>query len=289
MAFTMQIYEATILVTKQEFEVDEQELLDAQEQRENVRDETEQELTIILNNEAGLDRLSRLSDQDWNEALAQDKAREWQPVVDDMTNVQKLVHLAMRRGADDVEEIRAQLLEARRRSYVDEITILAKRAGCAGQSGRLTRGETLTDFSNDSEEDGESIVNTYNFDMAHAILNIAKDVPTANRATYVSRLTIWEADRAGWKANQIMLNTDGLARQRAILDFRQFNDIDGVAILKPDGAKEEICQGWQKRGEVPLAEAIRNAPPYHISCPHYWETILGKISREECQDLWVGE
>lgn len=272
-------------------EVDEQELLDAQEQREQVREESQTAIIESLVNDEGFVRLDQISDEDWNSALAEDKAQDWQSVVESerFSNVMRLVHLAMRQTTDDEERIRSQVLEARRRSYVNEMTILAKRAGCPNRSGRLTTGPTLSDFSGDSQSDGESIVNTYNFDLAHAILNISKEVPGANRNTYAARLRTWENERSTWKAKQIMLNTDGLARQRALLDFRQFNDIDGFAVLKPDGAAEEICQGWQRRGEVPLAEAVRNPSPFHLNCVHYWEPFLGKVSRSECQELWIGE
>jgi hypothetical protein len=270
-------------------EIDEQELQDAQDQRLAVRAETETAISETIANAPGFERLEAISDEDWNEAVLQDKQRNWPAVVENMTNVQRLVHLAMRQGPEDETRIRNEVLEARRRAYVSEMTILAKRVGCSNRSGKLTTGPTLSDFSDDSQEDGESIVNTYNYDLAHAILNIAQEVPTANRHTYVSRLRSWESERSVWKSKQITLNTDGLARQRAIDDFGRFNDIEGVAVLKPDGAAEEICQGWQARGEVPLREATRNPPPYHLNCPHYWEPILNRVSRQECQELWVGE
>ena len=63
--------------------------------------------------------------------------RDWQSVVGGMTEVQKLVHLAMRRDAVDEDGIRADLLKVRRRAYESELTIQARRVGCEGRSGHL--------------------------------------------------------------------------------------------------------------------------------------------------------
>jgi hypothetical protein len=219
------------------------------------------------------------------------KARDWQSVVrsDSFSDPMRLVHLAMRLEEMDADRIRGELVKARRRAYEDEITIQARRIGCSARRGNLRAGPSLTELNEMSRADGESVVNTYNVDLAAAIANIRSEVPTANRHVYAKRLADWEGKRNKWKSAQIAEFTEGTARAMAQRDFVRFNDVQGVAVLKPETAAEPICQGWINRGEVPIAEAVANPPPYHQNCPHYFNVIPNKVSPGECAELWVGE
>lgn len=217
------------------------------------------------------------------------KARDWQSVVDGMTDVQKLVHLAMRMDSVDIDRTRTGLLKAMRRAYEDELSIQARRAGCGNRTGRLDNNDSLTALSNAASGDAESIINTYNFDLSGAIINIAAETPNANRNTYVKRLGDWEEKRNAWKSEQIAGYTEGMARSIAQQDFFRFNNIGGTAELMPDQAVCPICQGWINRGEVSLREAENNPPPYHNGCPHLWETYPEQVPDGECVDLWMGE
>lgn len=217
------------------------------------------------------------------------KARDWQSVVNGMSPVQKLVHLAMRMDSVDIDRTRTGLLKAMRRAYEDELTIQARRAGCDNRAGRLNNNDALTALNDAAGGDAESIVNTYNFDLAGAIVNIASETPSANRNTYVKRLMDWEDKRNTWKAGQIAGYTEGAARSMAQQDFFRFNNIGGTAELMPTEAVCPICQGWVNRGEVSLREAENNPPPYHANCPHLWETFPEQVPDDECADLWMGE
>jgi hypothetical protein len=216
--------------------------------------------------------------------------REWQPVVqgDDFSDVMRLVHLAMRETAVDVEQMRGELLKQRVVAYESELGIQAERVGCPGRRGRLTTGESLTLLNDESRADAESIVNTYNADMAIAIQAIRNETPTANRYVYAKRLEEWNDKRAKWKEAQIQQYTTGTARALAQQDFYRYNDQIGVAVLAPKDAVCPVCQGWIRRGEVPLREAMNNPPPYHVNCPHLWGTKPNKVAREECPMLWMG-
>ena len=79
---------------------------------------------------------------------------DWQAVVEKMTNVQRMVHLAMRYDVYDEERIRSDLLKERRRAYEDELTIQAGRVGCPGRSGRLSNGAILSQLYEMSKELG---------------------------------------------------------------------------------------------------------------------------------------
>ncbi|KPK84255.1 MAG: hypothetical protein AMJ81_06065, partial [Phycisphaerae bacterium SM23_33] len=208
--------------------------------------------------------------------------RDWQAVVDGLSNVQKLVHLAMRHDPFEEERIRGALLKARRRAYEDELTIQAQRVGCNSRAGHLRNGPILSELAEMCARDATSIVNTYNYDLAAAIVNIRSEVPTANRHVYAKRLQVWEAKRAGWKDQQIALYTENSARALAQQHFFQYNGHGGSAQLQPKEAVCPVCRGWVARGETPLNVAQNNPPPYHVNCPHFWETKADRWNKEDC-------
>ena len=221
--------------------------------------------------------------------MPETKARNWQGRVDDLPNVGKLVHLAMRMTGADVDRIKGELTKHRRRAYEDELTIQAGRVGCPGRRGRLTAGPSLSELSNQSQRDAESIVNTYNYDLSLAIEHIRAETPSANRHVYARRLSEWEQKRAAWKSAQISQYSEGTARALAQADFRRFNDITGYANLKPETAVCPVCQGWVKRGDVELQEAQNHPPPYHPNCPHLWVTFPNQVPKSECPVLLMGD
>lgn len=217
--------------------------------------------------------------------------RDWQAETDKLTNIGKLVHLAARMDQVDVENIRAQLVKQRRRAYEHEITLQAQRLGCAGRQGRLSGGPTLAEFNRQSETEAESIVSTYNYDLAIQIQAIRAETPTANRNTYASRLKEWDGARAKWKATQIAQWTEGGARDQAQKDFIQNNGIqnEGYVTVEPKVAAEPICEGLIKREAIPMREAVGIKMPVHIGCIHSFVTHPDRIPRAECANLWVGE
>lgn len=215
-------------------------------------------------------------------------AREWQPVVDGMSKIQKLVHLSVRQDGYDVDRIRSELLRERRRYYEAELTAQAARVGCPGQVGRLTNGHILSLLNEASQQDALSIVNTYNYDLAIAVNHIRVETPTANRYVYAKRLRAWESKRGAWKNDQIATFTEMSARSLAQQHFYQYNSNLGTARLQPTKAVCPVCQGWVNRGEVPIYVATANPGPWHPNCPHTWLTTPGRVSPEQCPMLWVG-
>lgn len=215
--------------------------------------------------------------------------RDWQAEITNLTNVQRLVHLAVRQDSVNVEQIRAELVKVRRRAYEQELSIQAARVGCAGRAGQLTVGPALTALNEQSKEDAKGIVNTYNAELVTAIQDIAAQLPSANRNVYVKRLEEWETKRNVWKSEQIARYSEGTARSMAQADFYRMNKLSGVAILEPGTAKEPICAGWINRGEVPLKEALKNPMPIHVNCVHLWTINPERVPKAECETLWVGE
>lgn len=216
--------------------------------------------------------------------------RDWKAEVSSLTDAQKLVHLVYRMDSVNQEKIRGELLNVRRRAYEQELTLQAQRVGCNGRQGRLSEGEALTVLNDASKADAESIVNTYNYDLAISIKAIANEVPRANRNTYAKRLASWDTKRADWKAKQIAYNTELTARDQAQKDFMFNNglELDGYVEIYPKTAAEPICQGLVNRGQIPMKEAQGISLPAHINCPHYKVTYPAKVPRRECPNLWMG-
>lgn len=271
-----------------------------EKQRKKLRAKLKAIIQQTLNNDDGLARLRGLSDEEWDAAQKEDlgeqleepfpPGRDWQSLVDQMTRVQKLVHLAMRYDQVDQERIRGDLLRVRRLAYEDELNIQAANVGCPQRKARLQNGPILSALNGMSERDAKSIVNTYNYDLAIAIRYIAAEVPRANRYTYAARLREWDAKRSQWKTPQIAQFTELTARSLAQADFYKYNgSLMGIARLEPRSAKCPICQGWITRGSVPVRIAINNPAPYHPNCPHLWDITPKRVAKSECPLLWMGE
>ena len=213
---------------------------------------------------------------------------DWHSLVDGMTNVMKLVHLASRMDSIDEDEWRTTFLKQRRRAYEDELSIQARHMGC-NKRGRLGNGPILSALNDASKVDAASVVNTFNYYLAAAIIRIHDEVPTANRFVYAKRLADWAPTYWAWKQPQIDQMTAGTARAKAQQDFYDHNGHFGSARLLPTTAVCPVCQGWVRRGVVPLRVAQQYPPPYHPNCPHYWDTRPDKVAKEDCQNLWMGE
>ncbi len=216
----------------------------------------------------------------------------WQTIVrgDDFSNVMRLVHLAARMTDENVENLKAQLLRTRRRSFETELDRLSKTVGCDRKS-IVDSGPELSAMSDLSATDAQSIVDTYNRDLALAVIVTRAETPRANRNTYASRLTKWDKNRSSWKDRQVAMQSVLDARSLAQKSFHELNPgLEGSAILiGPDPAREPICQGWLNRGRVDIQVAINNPSPFHLNCPHTWEiTHTSKLNKDECRDLWMG-
>jgi len=230
---------------------------------------------------------SLISESDIGSALTE--ARQWQPIIDTMSDVNKLVHLASRMDQFDVDEIRTRLLRERRRIYASELEAQAAMVGCPGRRADLTNGPILSELNTMCQTDAISIVNTYNYDLAAAIIRVRSDTPRANRFTYASRLDVWREKRKIWKDAQITLYTEGSTRSLAQQHFYQHNGNMGKAILEPRKAVCPVCQGWIERGEVPLRVALNTIVPVHVNCPHLWVVDPDKWPKGECYLLWMGQ
>jgi len=209
------------------------------------------------------------------------------PTLDALSNVQRLIHLAMRSDSVHQDVIRAELTKARSRAYNDELSIQARRAGCA-RSGEMETGPTLTELNEMSKADAESFAKSYNDDLTKAILQIGIDVPRANRHTYAARLREWEGARAEAKSGPLAMWTEASARSLAFEQWHKNNKVEGTAHLEPEDAVCPVCAGWLARGEISLNLAAGNPPPYHQNCPHFFQSSPEKIDLADCGEIWMG-
>lgn len=215
-------------------------------------------------------------------------ARQWEPIVEDFSQVMKKVHLMFRRDQVDIESIYAEVFREKRNAYEDGLTIQAANVGCAGRRG-ITPPGVMKEMSDQAHREAAGISNTYNYDLAVAVRAIHIEIPKANRWTYAKRLAAWEATRDEWKSKQISLWNQMQWQDRATADFLAHNQMvtKGWARVMPNTrAVCKICQYWVKRGKVPLTEMSKQSWPAHLNCPHYWEThYAGKVN---CNELWMG-
>jgi len=217
--------------------------------------------------------------------------RDWHLLVNgqQFSNVMRLVHLSMRLDFIDERRVRSELTRMRRSAYEQELAIQARRVGCGEQYVLLQNGPVLTALHEASTVDAESIINTYNYDLAKAIQKIRAAVPTANRYVYAKRLAQWEKGRLQWKAPQIAMYTENSARALAQKDFWAENRIQGYAEIEPKTAVCPVCQGWILRGLCPIEVLLNNPPPYHPWCPHTIRTLPERLHESECALLWLGD
>lgn len=210
-------------------------------------------------------------------------------IVGELSNVGRLVHLAFRYDTVMQKEISDQLFKSMRQQYEGELTRLAAGSGC-NRVGLLGPGVELTRIRQVANEHAESIVNTFNSDIAREISRIRADTPTANRNTYASRLLNWETQRAQWKDPQIAMMSYQFAAQAAKEDFFSNNLVDAMVIARPRTAAEPECQRLVNLGEQPIEIIYRHPFPLHLNCPHEWVKIrMQQLDQFDCNDLWLGQ
>jgi len=210
-------------------------------------------------------------------------------IIDQLSTVQRLVHLAARFDSVDEERLRSELLSVRRKAYNDELSIQAGNVGCPGQVGRLGNGNILSVLNEASKTDAASIVNTYNYFLALEIQRAGQENPRGNRNYYAAKVTAWNPGYWSYKYPQIVQVTELTARNMAQQDFYQYNGSTmGSAKLEPTSAVCPICAGWIARGIVPLRVALSNPANFHVNCPHIWDIRPGKVAKEDCPLLWMG-
>lgn len=225
--------------------------------------------------------------------LALRESRDWHSLVNQMSYVQRLVHLAFRQVDADVREWRNQLFGVMRAAFAEAIQAEIVAVGCPNPGRIVVReGAELRIIAHRAQTVAEGIVNTYNYDLAHEILRIGEEVRTANRNTYTARLYRWDAARKGWKYAQIAETETAWAINMGKDAFHTYNsDIPAQAEVVPNKTQCPICAEYVRGNPYPsMAELYRRCIlPAHPYCPHHGRVIpSGKPSPETCRQLWRG-
>ncbi|MFA4973442.1 MAG: hypothetical protein WC683_12560 [bacterium] len=221
------------------------------------------------------------------------KSLDWQSLVDSMTDVQRLVHLAARHTEDHVRVRRETMIRATRDVYGEAIRQEVIHIGCP-DPGRvyLREGAELRRMAEHINEVASGIENTYNYDLARAILQIGAETPTANRWVYAYRLNGWEAERMAAKEPFIAETEYGWTVNAAKEAFWANNaQIRAAAEVVPYPTVCPICAEYVAGNPYPSMEALyrRCSLPAHPRCPHHGSPLLDRrLTRDECRDLWIG-
>ena len=205
---------------------------------------------------------------------------------DEYTATMELVYNYFKMTETDAQRISDEITTQKRQAYEAELTLLAGQAGCP--SVGAADQYTLESIDGQALAEAVGIVNTYNYDLAQAIIQVHNGNPKANRNTYWDQLTAWNNGRAEWKYVQISMHNEQEWRAQAQLDFTTYNDLSGWAELLPKRAAEPICQEVAARERIPMKEAqdLMASWPPHLNCPHYF--VIHSDQIPDCGDMWLG-
>ena len=212
--------------------------------------------------------------------------------ITELTDVQRLVHLAMRLTDPDVDDMYNFLFDRGRTIYEDALNKMAVQVGCPERKARLTNSAILSELSLLYRSHATSIVATYNYDLVGALIDIYEQNPRSNRHAYAKHIIDWEEQRKVWKSAQIALVTAQYAQNMAVGHFAVYNQVNmGYGTF--DGPDDEItcpiCKALLDRNPYSLAHFNYLDVPVHVNCRHHKTLHLRKATPEQCKRLWLGE
>lgn len=222
---------------------------------------------------------------------------DWKALVATMTRVQKLVHLASRWTGDDRGELERRIFDEGRITYRDTMQQQLNKWGCAGQRAVVpSTGAELTALKDRAKFAAESVTNTYNLNLARAIIQIGEVTPTANRNTYGFRLFYqpggWDAKYWEDKSDEVAKTESMTMVNAAIADFYDRNGdlLVPTANILPIAAVCPICQNFVKGNPYRSVQDIyrRFVIPPHPNCPHRAVVHAKRLRPQECRLLWAG-
>lgn len=227
--------------------------------------------------------------------------RDWETLREQMSDVQRRAFDAARAVGADESLWRDTLFQANYDTVATTFSNLVGRHGCGG--AQVTVGDKVRSVVRDAaRESAGSIANTWNYDLAQAILAIGRQAPRANLRTYRSRLfgdtpnsihagfDNWASNRGIQKMAQIWTTETGQAINASTeLFYRRNPRLDGQARIIPQAAGCPVCQGLVAGNPYQSARAAYAAGdlPVHPGCVHTVEP--GRVLAEDCSEVWRGE
>ncbi|MFH1567740.1 MAG: hypothetical protein ABIL09_07040 [Gemmatimonadota bacterium] len=221
--------------------------------------------------------------------------RDWKALIEGMTDVQRLVHLGFRWDPLDEQVWRNDLLRDNRQTYEETLREEVRTLGC-GDPGhvQIGAGPELKGIAKHADRYGKGIVNTYNYDLARAIMQIGAETPTANRHVYAYRLQQWGQMREQRKTVEIGETESSWAVNQAKADFHRLNNLSEAmtgAEVRPFNTQCPVCAEYVAGNPYDSVSDAYNkvSLPAHPRCPHHIEAIMSrKLTPDECQELWLG-
>ena len=224
---------------------------------------------------------------------------DWEPLVAEMSDVQKMVHLTARWTGDDIGEFADRQFGQAKATYEQALTQELRGWGCSG-SGVLGEGPELTAVRERADWASTSVAHTYNYELAKEINRIGEDAPKANRHVYAYRLY---HGPGSWDKGYWVSKNDEIAKVESMTminaakaDFYERNpqlyELQGEAWVIPLDTVCPICESYVSANPYDSMEAgyRQTVLPAHVNCPHFLQIMSRerKLQTAECADLWAG-
>lgn len=203
-----------------------------------------------------------------------------------MTRLLQILLLLFGMQDDDITQLSADILEQRKKVWIDALNEQARRYGCNRAGASPPRKNNLRDLKRMSDKDAKGIARTFNRDLERELKRLYSANPRGNRNYYFRNVSAWITARNVWKSIQIALNTETQTRSYAQEQFRLNNDLRGRFLFVGPPPVCDDCARLFAMGQVSEAVTQRNPNPQHISCLHEWRLVGGQ--RLDCRDIWLG-
>jgi hypothetical protein len=234
----------------------------------------------------------------WWDVAAQRKTQsDVNGVVDGLTSVQRLVHLAGRLTSDDRNELADRLFNDGRQAYRDALQNELSKWGCHGSQAFVPdTGPELTAIRDRADWAAQSVTHTYNYELANAITAVGNEVPTANRHTYAFRLFYQDSswDKGYWedKSTQVAQIEMMTVINAAVADFYARNTLEPASVvITPYFAVCPICKDMVDGNPYDSVDDVvrQYVIPPHVGCPHHITTTASeRLTPRQCETVWAG-
>ena len=214
-----------------------------------------------------------------------ERIRDTDTVVEDLSDVGRLVYLMFQKTAADVELLADRLFQEGRRTAEEALLQEAHAIGCGVLSVHLPEGELLSSVRERADWAAQTIYDTYNRDLAFAIEAIIAEHPRANRWVIAYNLRDWEASRQSWKEDQIKTTEAFDVGHHARFEFYRLNAITEPRAWFGYSLICEQCQAIAAKNPYKLRDAQAIGLP-HVGCLDQWHIEPGEMV--ECSELWLG-
>jgi hypothetical protein len=202
------------------------------------------------------------------------------------TRLTKTIALLYQMQRDDIRQLEAQILEARKQAWAAALRAEAQAHGC-NRVPSAPRREDLDELKRMSKEDAQSITATWNREVTREIERLYAANHRGNRRYYYKNLEAWDAKRREWKLPLIAITTDATTAEYARRRFEKMNYGGGLRYVFAGGvAVCRVCASLFAAGIVDEAFMRRHPLPAHPGCPHQWQVV--NRPRMRCDELWLG-